>query len=91
MITDALADEGIEFVLKPFHDTAYDGLFEATKGFALLLVDETEEHRARAIVDELRLTINQAPGFEASEDVDFGDTDPEKDDPGGQNGDSGTS
>ncbi|MFH1091285.1 MAG: DUF2007 domain-containing protein [Pseudomonadota bacterium] len=57
LITQALADEGLDFVVKPFHDTAYDGLFETQKGFGLLLVEEKDQERARSIVEDLRASV----------------------------------
>jgi deoxyribose-phosphate aldolase len=57
LITDALAQEGIDHVVKPFHDTAYDGLFETQKGYGLLLVEEEQENRAREIVDAVRESV----------------------------------
>ena len=57
LVTDALAEDGIEFVVKTFEDTAYDGLFVTQKGYALLLVDEKDESRARIIVDEIRASV----------------------------------
>lgn len=57
LITDALAQEGIDHVVKPFHDTAYDGLFETQKGYGLLLVEEEQEDRAREIVAAVRDSV----------------------------------
>ena len=57
LITSALTDEGIPHVVKPFHDTAYDGLFETTKGFGLLLVEEVDRERAQAVVDDVRSSV----------------------------------
>ncbi len=57
LVTDALTEDGIEFVVKTFEDTAYDGLFVTQKGYALLLVDEKDESRARTIVDDIRASV----------------------------------
>lgn len=54
LITGTLEEEGISFVVKTFEDSAYDGLFVTQQGYALLLVDEKDQDRVAAIVDDLR-------------------------------------
>lgn len=68
LITHALDEEGIEYVVKTFHDTAYDGIYETVKGFAMLLVEESAEDRAREIVDELRASVEAGEIGELDED-----------------------
>ena len=57
LITRALTTEGIEYLIKTFEDTAYDGLFVTQKGYAALFVNETDEDLARSIVDEIRAAV----------------------------------
>ena len=57
LVTGALDEERVEYVLKPFHDTAYDGLFETTHGYALLLAAEEDEDRVMKIVEEVRASV----------------------------------
>lgn len=57
LISGALAEEGICFVIKTYEDTAYDGLFVTQKGYAALLVDHEDQARAEAIVEEIRASV----------------------------------
>lgn len=54
LITEALNQEEIEYVIKHFHDTAFDGLFETRQGYGLLLVHEKDKSLAQNIVDDIR-------------------------------------
>ncbi|MEW6263739.1 MAG: DUF2007 domain-containing protein [Thermodesulfobacteriota bacterium] len=58
LITAALTEEGIEFVLRTFEDRAYDGLFVTQKGFGRLLVHESDQAAAQAIVDAVRASVS---------------------------------
>ncbi|MEW5724330.1 MAG: DUF2007 domain-containing protein [Thermodesulfobacteriota bacterium] len=59
LITNALEAEGINFVVRTFHDTAYDGLFETQKGYGLLLVEEEDRARAQTVVDDIRASVQE--------------------------------
>jgi hypothetical protein len=50
VIKDLLEREGIDYYMKSFKDTAYDGLFILQKGYAALFVKEKEEEAAKALV-----------------------------------------
>jgi len=54
MIKDALDKEGIEYSIKEYKDTAYDGLFVLQKGYASLFVRENDEELAKSIVKHIR-------------------------------------
>ena len=54
MIRDVLEKEDIEYSVKEYKDTAYDGLFVLQKGYAALFVREKDEATARTIVVNLR-------------------------------------
>ena len=54
LVVELLEAEGIEYFLKTFEDSAYDGLFVTQKGYAMLLVNEEDQDRARSIVDDVR-------------------------------------
>jgi hypothetical protein len=45
----ALKSEGIEYLLRTYEDTAYDGLFVSQKGYASLYVEESRLKRAREV------------------------------------------
>lgn len=59
LIVDALEKEGIEYVVKPFQDSAYDGIFVTQKGYAMLLVEEERREQAESIVAEIRESVSQ--------------------------------
>ena len=69
LIAQTLEEEGVDYVIKTFHDTAYDGLYETVQGYGMLLVEESAEARAREIVAELRAS------------VDAGEMEPESEEP----------
>ena len=54
MIKDALEREGIEYQIKEYKDTAYDGIFILQKGYASLSVKEVDEKRASEIVQRIK-------------------------------------
>lgn len=54
MVKDALDKEGIEYTIKEYKDTAYDGLFVLQKGYASLFVKQKDEETAKAIVKHIR-------------------------------------
>jgi hypothetical protein len=52
-IKDALEKEDIEYSIKEYKDTAYDGLFILQKGYASLFVKEKDMETATAIINRL--------------------------------------
>ena len=60
----ALTAEGIEYRLRTFHDTAYDGLYESQKGYGVFYVEETDKERAEALV--AALGQEQTPGLDSA-------------------------
>ena len=58
VIKSVLAEHGIYAEIKSFHDTAYDGLFQAQYGWGLFLVSEKDLPEAQSIIEEWR---NAAP------------------------------
>lgn len=54
MLKDALDKEGLEYSIKEYKDTAYDGLFVLQKGYASLFVREKDEEWAQTIVNHIR-------------------------------------
>jgi type III secretory pathway lipoprotein EscJ len=49
-----LAENGIEAAVVSFHDTAYDGLFQAQYGWGVIRVAAKDFARAREIIREWR-------------------------------------
>lgn len=58
LLSDALAHEGIEHVIRSFQDSAYDGLYVTQKGYAQLLTDEKDKEAALAILDDIRKSVS---------------------------------
>jgi hypothetical protein len=54
ILKDALEKEGLEYSIKEYKDTAYDGLFILQKGYASLFVREKDEEPAQSIVKHIR-------------------------------------
>ena len=54
MLRDALDKEGLEYTIKEYKDTAYDGLFVLQKGYASLFVREKDEETAKSIAQRIR-------------------------------------
>jgi hypothetical protein len=54
MIRDGLDREGIEYSIKEYKDTAYDGLFVLQKGYASLFVRQADEESAKSVVKHIR-------------------------------------
>ncbi len=74
LIQSALDEEGLDFIIRTFQDTAYDGLYVTQKGYAYLLVNEADEKRVKAIVEEIRSAVKSGQmeppesGDESAED-----------------------
>jgi hypothetical protein len=54
MLKDALDKEDLDYSIKEYKDTAYDGLFVLQKGYASLFVREKDEELAKSIVKHIR-------------------------------------
>jgi hypothetical protein len=54
MLKDALDKEGLEYTIKEYKDTAYDGLFVLQKGYASLFVRDKDEETAKSIVKHIQ-------------------------------------
>ena len=54
MIKDALDKEGIDYNIKEYKDTAYDGLFILQKGYAALFVQEKDREPVSEILKRIR-------------------------------------
>ena len=54
LLQHELTSRGIRTLIRPYEDTAYDGLFIPQKGWGALFVPSREADRAREIVDAAR-------------------------------------
>lgn len=58
-IKSVLKDHGIFAEIRSFHDTAYDGLFQAQYGWGVIRVSEEDFAEAKRIIEEW---YDAAPG-----------------------------
>jgi len=49
-IKDILDSEGIPHIIRSFHDTVYDGLFQGQQGWGVLEADEMYEEKILALI-----------------------------------------
>jgi hypothetical protein len=54
VLKDALDREDIEYVVKEYKDTAYDGLFILQKGYATFFVREKDEAAAKPVIQQIK-------------------------------------
>lgn len=47
-----LADNGIEAEIRSFHDTAYDGIYQAQYGWGVIRVSDQDMVEAKKIIEE---------------------------------------
>jgi len=69
IISQTLQEEGITCLIRPYHDTAYDGIFIPQKGWGAVMVPEALEEKAAAIIAEIREGLKEKKRGEDS--VDF--------------------
>ncbi len=60
----ALGAEGIDYRLRTFQDTAYDGLYVSQKGYGVFYVEEADKARAEALIEALGQA--ETPGLEGA-------------------------
>lgn len=56
LIESILKEREIPHMLRSYHDTAYDGLFQTQKGWGEIRAPESYEEEILAILDEVRET-----------------------------------
>ena len=57
-----LEQEGFTVMVRSFHDTAYDGIYQAQKGWGYVEVPANERERAEKIVNELEQAFSEGEG-----------------------------
>ena len=68
VVSDALEQEGIRYMIRTFEDSAYDGLFVTQKGYANLLVEEEDKDRVLALLEDVRRSVEQDEDIPEPED-----------------------
>jgi len=56
-ISQALGEAGIQFLIKSFLDTAYNGLYIPQKGWGVVMVSEKNKEEAERLVSEIKKTF----------------------------------
>lgn len=51
-IKDILDSEGIPHMIRSFHDSAYDGMFQTQYGWGVLIADEKDEELILKLIQE---------------------------------------
>jgi hypothetical protein len=54
LLSALLDEEGINHLLRTYHDSAYDGLFQAERGWGHVEADESDRKRVLEIIASLR-------------------------------------
>jgi len=54
LVESVLTERGIPHLPESFHDTAYDGLFQAQKGWGLVAAPESRREEVLEILEDLR-------------------------------------
>ena len=54
LLESVLNERGIPHIIRSYYDSAYDGLFQAQKGWGHVAAAEEHKQEIRAILDELR-------------------------------------
>ncbi len=58
-LSQALEEAGIPFLIKSFHDTAYDGLFILQKGWGAVLVPEEFREQTVQFIFDVKKTFEK--------------------------------
>jgi hypothetical protein len=69
LIRQTLEREGITCMVRPYHDTAYDGIFIPQKGWGAVMVPEALEGKASAIIAEIREGLKEKKAEESPDDL----------------------
>ncbi len=56
LLESVLEERGIPYALRSYHDTAYDGLFQAQKGWGVVTAPEDRRAEVLEILEDLRET-----------------------------------
>ena len=58
LLESILKERGIPHLLRSYHDTAFDGLFQSQKGWGSISAPESYEKEILEIISDLRKGIN---------------------------------
>ncbi len=58
-VSQALDEAEIPFLMKSFHDTAYNGLYVPQKGWGAVMVPREFEDEAKKIISDVKITFKE--------------------------------
>ncbi len=58
-VSQALTEGEIPFLIKSYHDTAYDGLYVLQKGWGVVMVPREFKDEAKKIVSDVKKTFEE--------------------------------
>jgi len=58
-VAQALKEAEIPFMIKSFHDTAYDGLYVLQKGWGAVLVPQEFQEQTEAVIADIKKTFKE--------------------------------
>ena len=58
LLESILKDRGVPHLLRSYHDTAFDGLFQSQKGWGSISAPESYQEEILEIISDLRKGIN---------------------------------
>ena len=62
LLDSVLTERNIPHRIRSYHDSAYDGIFQAQKGWGVVLAPAEYEEEIQAIYDDLPLEEDGGPG-----------------------------
>ncbi len=62
LLKSVLEERGIPHLLESYHDTAYDGLFQAQKGWGVVAVPRSHQQETREILEDIRKGAHEDHG-----------------------------
>jgi hypothetical protein len=54
IIKGVLENEGVPVMVRSFHDTSFDGIFESQKGWGVILVPDGKKEKALIVIEQLK-------------------------------------
>jgi len=64
LLAAILEERGVPHMIRSYHDTAYDGLFQSQKGWGLLSAPEAFHPEILQVLDDVRQPVEEPDGEE---------------------------
>jgi hypothetical protein len=66
-VAQALKEAEIPYMIKSFHDTAYDGLYVFQKGWGAVMVPQEFREQTETVIADIKKTFKEEAGDEFDE------------------------